>query len=376
MHFSCLKEQLDQALRFCAKATARQSTLPIAQNISLEAHDGILRCRATNLDVGIVVQLGGKVEKNGHVVIPPHLLQSFVGAVDMQARIDCVVGEDGSLTVRSGSQSAKIKGFDVTDFPIIPSKDDVKRVAIFDAAVFISGLQRVIGSVAKSEARPELTGVAILHNGQEAIFVATDGFRLAESRVPVAQWHGEEFETPVIIPASAVDEVLYVVSDLGSKKVTVSYGDGQVFFECDDVVIVSRLITGTYPDYTQIIPNETVTTVEVDRVQCEKAVRLAEAFATRATSDMSLVISPEDSIFRIGAASHDRGTNETALDAIVVGDAQTVYLNTRYMLDGVVRCVTPRVRLRFAAPTAPIVIEPVMPEGVIRFLYLIMPIRR
>ena len=296
MRFSCLKEQLDGVLRICAKATARQSTLPIAQNIMITAARGTLTCHATNLDVGVVLRFSGTVDVDGGIVVSPHLLQSFIAALDTGERIDAVLESPQTLVLQSGNRMARIKGFDVADFPIIPVKKDIARTAVFAAESFMEGMQRVIGSVAKTEARPELTGVAIVHKGdKEAVFVATDGFRLAESVIAVEEYFGDDV-APVIIPASAVDEILYVIAAGTTGKVMVSYGEGQVYIECGDVIIVSRVITGTYPDYRQIIPRDAATTVILDRNQCERAIRLADAFASKTTNDISVAVRPADGV--------------------------------------------------------------------------------
>lgn len=373
MQFTVLKEHLERALRYTAKATARQSTLPIIQNIAIIARDGALYCMATNLDVGVTGRLSGRTDGDGGIVVPPQLLQSFIAALDDGAQISCASSDtDGVITVTSGGVHAEMKGYDPGDFPIIPEKSPDLPTVVFGARAFVAAMTRVVGCVAKSEARPELTGVYIVCDGINARFVATDGFRLGESIVGIATVAAVP-PSPVIVPYSAVVEVMAVVADTGCETVTVSYGDGQVFFACGDVMVVSRVITGNYPDYRQIVPRTQTATVKIGRMACEKAIRLADAFAVRSTSDMSLRVVPEEGGCVIGAASHDRGRNRTMIPAQIDGEQQEVFLNTRYTLDGIGQCGTDDVVLRFNGPAAPVVIEP---DGVDGFLYLIMPIRR
>ncbi len=373
MKFTCTKEHLDRALRYSAKAVAKNATLPIVQNITLTVRNDAILCVATNLDVGVRIVIGGKIEADGSAVIPPQLLVSFIASLDAGAKVTLQREVDFSVTVTSGTSRVKIKGFNPADFPPIPERaSDKHRVAV-RADVFRAMVSRVSVSVAKTEARPELTGVYMTFSSEQMHIVATDGFRLGEGIVAIDDGACHYNGDPIIVPMSAIAEVLHVLSDSNVDVIEMYIDDGQIFYNINGVAIVSRLIASTYPDYQQIIPTQHTTVVTVDRVVFEKILRLADVFANATTSDMRITVNAEENTLTVRAVSQERGENVSTIDAIVDGDAQDLFLNTRYVLDGVSRCGGEKVRIAFSNPTAPVVIRSATHE---KFLYLVMPIRK
>lgn len=376
MKFTCTKEHLDRALRYSTKATAKSSTLPIARNIAFVVEDNMIICIATNLDVGVRIRISGKIDDDGTVVVPPQLLTSFIASVPDGATISIEKKSDCSILVQSGTSRATIKGYDATDFPLIPQREGTLDMITIESDEFRNAVSRVVISVAKTEARPELTGVNIYFKDESIRIAATDGFRLSESilglRGSIEAMEGRS----MIIPASAITEVLHILSDSGSKEIKIYFGEGQIFIEIDEVIIVSRLISGTYPDYQQIIPKEITTDITISRRECEKVLRLADAFANQTTSDMKLLVNPTEGKCVISAISQDRGENTTTVAIEGKGVEQEIFLNTRYVLDGVNRCGSDRIRMAFSGSAAPVIISPVDADDRGAFLYLVMPIRK
>jgi DNA polymerase-3 subunit beta len=334
-------------------------------------------CVATNLDVGVSVNISGHVEEDGEIVVPPGLVQSFVASVGDGAKISAYVDESSiSLVLQSGTSTVRIKGFAVDDFPPIPTQRGVAPTATFSCDVFKEGMSRAVVSVAQTEARPELTGVNMVFSEETLHVAATDGFRLSESVIDVISWEHVEGEYPsAIVPVSAVSEALYVIGDTAQKSLTLAMEDGQVFFVIGDVAIVSRVISGSYPNYKQIIPQNPTAVVVIAKSVVEQAVRLASAFSSRTTNDMKFNIDPTAGICTISAASQDSGDNETTVPIEGSGDQQEVYLNTQYVIDGLVRCAGQRVKMELSGPASPIVMRS-DDDKAQSFLYLVMPIRK
>ncbi len=380
MEFVCKKEYLDRALRCAAKAAARQNTtLPIVKNIAVVAKSGALYIMATDLDVGVTVRVGAKVDGDGMAVIPPALLVGFVSTTSSGEQIKAESdGEKHTLTVSNKVSTATIKGYDPSDFPIIPTVKNPEATAVLEVATLKEAFSKVAGSVAQTQARPELTGVNMTFSEKELFLAATDGFRLSEYVAPIKEWKSLAGEYPtIIIPAAAVSELLYVLGETGENEFSVNVEEAQVFFTVGDVTIVSRTIAGTYPDYRQIIPQTSVTEVTVNRGKLEQAARLAGTFAQDSTNDMKMVVCPREEKVVISALSRDRGSNTTEIPAEISGAEQEMHLNTKYVLDGVSRADTELVRLAFSGSNSPVVITPESDKSKAgRYLYLVMPIRK
>ncbi|HHH12350.1 MAG TPA: DNA polymerase III subunit beta, partial [Candidatus Moranbacteria bacterium] len=235
---------------------------------------------------------------------------------------------------------------------------------------------RLAVSIAQTEARPELGGVNMIFSAEEVRMATTDGFRLSEYVLPV-KWQntaGDEYPT-VIIPAAAAAAMNQILSDAGERDLSVTVDEAQIFFSRGETSVVSRLVAGTYPDYKQIIPSSFAATAVLDRVALERAVRLAGTFSP-AAGDMSLVVSPEEKVCLIDAASRERGSNSTRIELLSAeGERQEVFLNTKYLSDGLARCGTERVSLGLSGPTSPVLLKPADEEES-PYLYLVMPIRK
>ncbi len=367
MKITITKQHLDRALRLSAKAVARDGTLPIVRNVLLSVGDGIASCVATNLDVGVRVQLSAKAERDGQVVCAPHLLGSFIAPLQ-DDDVVTIETQDRSVLIRAKRSQATLPMLDAADFPPLPSAESAETAVVVPVASFRDALSRVIPCVAKTEARPELGGVFIASDGEDIVLAATDGFRLAEVRCTRTEGG---FTDSVIVPASAVAELLSVLTDVPDDGVRMMVGDGQMFVRCGDVTIVSRLIAATYPDYAQIIPSRGETVAVVSRGDMEKALRVAQTFAHRINSDMEMAV--EKDTLTLSAASQESGTHTTTLSATVEGGSQTLRLNPRYVLDGVSRCGSDSVEIHITQPAAPVLIVP--HDGATAYRYVVMPIR-
>ena len=376
MKFVCKKEYLEKALAYAAKAAGKHHALPIVKNIALIAEGGILSLVGTDLDVGVKTRVNAKVEGEGTVVLPPGLLAGFVYAVADGELITAQIEDGQNLRLSAQHSRALIKGYDPADFPPLPAKPSEAPTATVRAHTLKEAFSRLAVSIAQTEARPELGGVNMIFSAEEVRMATTDGFRLSEYVLPV-KWQntaGDEYPT-VIIPAAAAAAMNQILSDAGERDLSVTVDEAQIFFSRGETSVVSRLVAGTYPDYKQIIPSSFAATAVLDRVALERAVRLAGTFSP-AAGDMSLVVSPEEKVCLIDAASRERGSNSTRIELLSAeGERQEVFLNTKYLSDGLARCGTERVSLGLSGPTSPVLLKPADEEES-PYLYLVMPIRK
>src|SRR3989339_1236276 len=188
IRLSCTRGNLYTGLSITSHLPVKNVNLPILNNVLILAKNGTIRFTSTNLELAVSCQIRGKVEEEGECTLPSKLLFDYVSLLPNE-RVDFLEEDNHVLRIECGTFKTKIKGLPATEFPLIPpvTAETAYRIK---GEVFRRALSQVLFAAASNEARPELSGI-FLHfrsgkNGEkEAVFAATDSYRLAEARVEV-----------------------------------------------------------------------------------------------------------------------------------------------------------------------------------------------
>lgn len=362
MKIQCIKEKLESAISKAEKVVGKNLTLPILSNIHFEVDKDGLRVSSTNLDIGILITIPGKVEKTGKVVVPGNTLYSLIHTLD-DSKIN-LEHKDQTLHVSSDNTSTTIKTVSDEDFPsipTIPSRESFKM----NTEDFINGLKSVFFAASVSNMKPELSSVYITHNDDGVIFVATDSFRLAEKRVK--NKNVSNFED-VLVPVKNVVEIIKILDGV-SGELEIQISEGQITLETTEIYITSRLVEGNFPDYKQIIPKESTTNATLLKQDLLGALRTANIFADK-FNKINFKISPSGKKFVLQTKNTDVGENTTLVDAALSGDDVELNFNHKYVVDSFQSIYTDSVSLDFSGEGKPMVIRGISDNS---FLYLAMP---
>jgi len=372
MKLSCLQENLSKGLGIVGRAVATRTTLPITNNILLATDEGRLKLAATNLEIAISCWLGAKVEEEGAITIPARLLTDFVNSLPNE-RVDMTLSpRTRTLELKCARFEGRINGVEAEEFPPIPSIGEGITTKI-DAEALRLAITQVAFAAATEETRPVLTGVHSEFDGDRLTLAAADGFRLAVHKAPLAAPVAERAE--VIIPARALSELHRLLTDEEEPiEVTINPQRSQVLFRLKDVEMVSQLIQGAFPNYTQLIPQSYVTRAEMSLSEFAKATRTASIFAREGSAIVRLLIVPGEELapgrIVLSARAEEVGDNVGEVDATVEGEEARIAFNSKYLSDvlGVLR--QDRVVLEISSPSSPGVIRPV---GVDNYVHVVMP---
>ena len=304
--------------------------------------------------------------------MPARLASDFVSLLPND-RVDVSLG-DAELLVVCGDTSTKMNGIDAAEFPLIPA---VETSLVEIPAETFKEAPQTLFSVSTSEARPELSGVLLKFGNGKLTLAATDSYRLAERVLPV-EFSGER---KVIIPGRALQEVSRIISTLrddpeSGETVSVQLSETQAVFSYGNAELTTRVVDGSYPDYTQIIPTQFVTEVVVGRQELIKAVRTASLFSRTEICDVTLSVKPEDKKIVVHALEASRGKNTASCPADVKGKENTITVNYRYMLDGLSAMDSEGVSVKFIDAMNPLLIHPNGQAEGESYTYLVMPIRQ
>ncbi len=381
MKLSCTYKNLKKAVDYTDKIAGKQNSLPILNNILMEADNGVLKLSATNLEIGIISTLRVKIEESGKIAIPAKTLAGFMANLPSETTNIEIETEGYDLKIISGNYKVKIKGINDEDFPIIP-KIKTEFFLEIPALKTKEIISKILVSVATAQNRIELTGINISENENKLILAATDSFRLSEGVIPIIERKESPNEEKIashIIPAATFMELVRLI-DLETEKIKIAFEDGQVFFEINGNLLMSRLINGNYPDYKQIIPNKFSTQIFVFRDEIIKAVKVASVFTDNKSGEVNLKIDIQKKEIIIKSYSNESGENETRLKAeFLSGDDQDIYLNPRYFLDGLNSLSTHKAVIFVNNSHSPLIFknagdkENEIMEG---FLYMVMPIKK
>ena len=380
MRLSCLQENLTKGLAVVGRAVPTRTTLPITQNVLLATDRSMLKLSATNLELAITTWVGAMVEDEGAVTVPARLLTEFVSSLPAE-RIDMST-EPGQATLQlaCARSEARVNGTDPGEFPPIPTVEE-GTVAKVDPQSLRTAISQVVFAAATEESRPVLTGVKLEMEGTQFTMVAADGFRLAVHRGELLEPVDETVS--VIVPARTFNELNRFLGDQEDPvEMTMTPAKGQVLFRLKDVEVVSQLIQGTFPNYSQLIPQSYQTRTVFGLQELLRAARSASIFARDGSGIVRLQVVPgaeeattEDGGGRpgkvvISARAEEMGDNQDEVDTLVEGGESKIAFNSKYLLDVLSVMNLAEVALETSSHSSPGVFKPTDSD---RYVHVVMP---
>lgn len=378
MKIEISQESLTKALSIVGRSVASKPSLPVLANILLATENSQLKLSATNLQMGINFWLPAKIVTEGSVTVPARVLTEFVSSLPKQT-VELFL-KDQILHLSCGSFEANINGITASEFPSLPKADGEPTLKI-PAVAFAKALAGVCFAAAPDEGRPVLTGVLTNMREKEILLVATDGYRLSKKLVKTVK-RTEIFKqkAKLIIPARTLLEVSRIVTETVSEededlRVVIVKEQNQIVFVLDKVEVSSRLVEGSFPDFTKVIPTEFKTKVEVETEELNHAVRVASIFARDSANIIRILLDPKIGM-TLSANTKEVGDNVSRVEAKVTGEKMESAFNSRYVLDFLTNVDSEMLCLEFSGSLSPGVFRPLLEKGVDEtFLHLIMPVR-
>jgi DNA polymerase-3 subunit beta len=256
--------------------------------------------------------------------------------------------------------------------------DEGKGFAL-EARDFKKGLSQVVIAAAKSDIRPELSGVFFgfnINEEKKLVLAATDSYRLAEKKLKLEQGHEEAVK--IIVPGRTVSEIIHIlssaISEAGEEKnARLLVGENQIALHYANVQMVSRLVDGQYPDYPQIIPKESKTTAEFSLSTFIKEIKAASLFTTTGVNAINIVVNNDSGLINISSVSTQTGEYKSDVESVITGENNNILLNHRYVLDGLSNMQGQTGVLKMINTDSPCIFESKEEQD---YLYIVMPIRQ
>jgi DNA polymerase III subunit beta len=365
MKISFLSDNLQKKISFLSHAVSIRGQLPILSNYLLEARDGKLTISATDLEIGISSTIPVNIEEEGKVTIPAKNFSDLFSNLSNQK---ISLSLDGEILKLSGEKvKASFQTMSAEDFPKLYEEKGEEVINIKKSQIE-EYLQRVVFAASSEGTRPALSGILLEKDGNNALLVAADGYRLSLQKNIFKTVDG--LEKPLVVPSRIIRELLSVKEEDENLKVFISEKSNQILFSQGDTVLVGRLIEAEYPDYGKIIPADFSTKAEVDRASLQNAVKICSVFARESANIVRLSV--EKGKMVISANSPSVGEDKVDIVAVVTGEENEIAFNAKYILDVLAAVDKEDLVFEMTGPLNPGVFKI---KGDDTFLHLIMPIK-
>ncbi|BBI30603.1 DNA polymerase III subunit beta [Cohnella abietis] len=376
MKLTILRNELNDAIQHVSKAVASRTTIPILSGIKLEATTTGVTLTASDTDISIQsfipLELPNKtiatVQKTGSVVLTAKFFVEIVKKLPHE-EVHIEVGERFQTIIKSGATEIQLVGLDPEEFPVLPTVQEDQVVSI-PGDLLRDMIRQTVFAVTTNESTPILTGV--LWNLQEGIykFVATDRHRLA-SRSATVELYDVRFSN-IVISGKTLNELAKIVPDQ-NVMVDIVVADNQVLFKLGNVLFYSRMLDGTYPDTSKIIPQSFKTELVLNTKSLSDSIDRAYLLSREEKTNIVRLMTTDNGGIEISSSSSELGKVTEQLSVKEMrGDPLKIAFNSKYMLDVLKVIDSEELFIGFNGAMSPIIIRPNDHEN---SLHLILPYR-
>ena len=371
MKLTIERTALLKSLGHVQSVVERRNTIPILSNVLVEAKGERVALTATDMDLAIVDHAPAEIAAPGSATVPAHMLYDIVRKLPEGSQVSLeLAGDGGQVAIKAGRSRFTLQTLPKEDFPSTAAGDLPHRFPL--AAVDLRSLiDHTRFAISTEETRYYLNGIYVhAHSsGKQAALraVATDGHRLARVEMPLPE--GAEKIPGVIIPRKMVGEVRKLIEEVDGA-VEVSLSDTRVRFAFNDIVLTSKLIDGSFPDYQRVIPTGNDKILEVDRREFRDAIDRVSTISSEKSRAVKLSLKSGSVV--ISATSPENGTAVEELEVKYEGAPLEIGFNSRYLLDVADEIDGDGLQMVLADAVAPTLVRD-MADAMA--LYVLMPMR-
>tara|TARA_B100001989_G_C24527633_1_gene459631 strand:- start:131 stop:1246 length:1116 start_codon:yes stop_codon:yes gene_type:complete len=370
MKLSIERAALLRSLNHVQSVVERRNTIPILSNVLMKAEDGVLSLCSTDMDLEINESVAANVSEPGATTAPAHTFHDIVRKLPGDSDVEIELKPDGTqIIVKSGRSQFKLSCLPVADFPEISTGDLPNNFSI-PATDLRALIDRTKFAMSTEETRYYLNGIylhAAESNGVNVLrAVATDGHRLARFEMPLPE---SATDMPgIIIPRKTILEIRKLIED-AADQINISLSEGKIRFAFDHIVLTSKLIDGTFPDYGRVIPEGNDKIVEVDPKAFSSAIDRVSTISDEKSRALKITLNGKQMTLSANSPESGSATEEMEVN----GDSTIeIGFNAKYLLDITSQIEGEGCRMTLADSGSPTIIQD---NSDTSSLYVLMPLR-
>lgn len=362
MKLKITKEAIIEGLQKVQSVVSPRTTLPILSNVLFKAEKKKLWLSATDLEVSVRTGVEAEVSKPGATTLHARRIFSIFRELP-GAEIELETDDKDVTAIKSGSSFFKCIGISEEDFPPLPKFDGGKSYSL-EQGIFKRMLEKICYAASTDETRYVLNGALLSFRDDKLTVVATDGRRLALVEQDVE--FPKDGEAELILPSKTINELVRTLGDEGELKIEAT--DKQVAFEFGDMLVVSKLIEGTYPNFKQVIPAKSDQRIAVEREGLLAAVRRTALMTTDQSKSVKLTFGKNR--LEIITETPELGEARETVPIKYSGKEISVAFNPEFLMDPLRVLESDEIFMEITDELSPGVIKTDVP-----FIYVLMPMR-
>ena len=364
MKFRIQRCRFLEGIKAVQNIVGAKGSLPVLQNVLLEADGGSLKMTTTDLDISIRSEVEAEVIESGKTTLPVKLLFNSISKV-VEGDVEVEMNENEKAVIKAGSAKFMLNGIAELEFPRLPQGENYYTYTVTQS-VLKKMLSMTSYAASQDDTRRTLKGVLMSFKEGSLTLVATDGRRMAlvkqEVEFPV------EKEKDIILPFKAVQELHRSLGNEGDIEITVQ--NSQISFRIGNTVIYSKMIDDVYPNYRQVIPVSCEKTIEVDRQLLINALERASVMSMDEAHSTKLIF--KDNMLTVTAVASEVGEVKDEVDIKYIGEEVEIMFNPSYVMDPLKTMDDDMITFNLNDGHSPAVIKCTTNDC---FLYVIMPLR-
>ena len=377
MKIRILKHDLNESIQHVSKAISSRTTIPILTGIKLEVNFQGMTLTASDTDISIQAFIPAEdkekqivqVERPGSVVLPAKFFVEIIKKLPSE-EIEMEVQDGFQTFIRSGATDIQMVGLDPEEFPVLPSVEENQVISI-PGDLLKNMIRQTVFSISTNETSPILTGVLWNLSDNQFKFVAPDRHRLASRVAGLDDAEGARFSN-IVIAGKTLNELSKIIPDQNTR-IEIVVADNQVLFKIDRVLFYTRILDGTYPDTSKIIPTNYKTELILDTKKLSDSIDRAYLLSREEKTNIVRLQTLEDGSIEISSSSSELGKVTEQMEvAQFTGEPLRISFNSKYMLDVLKVVESEQLHIGFTGAMSPIIIKPVDDT---QSLYLILPYR-
>jgi DNA polymerase-3 subunit beta len=365
------RAELLKSLGHVHRVVERRNTIPILANVLIKAERSKLSLKATDLDLEVIDAIAAEVSPGGSTTVPAHMFYEIVRKLPDGSQVVLEgSGDRAVLSIRAGRSRFTLQTLPESDFPDLAA-GEMGHSFKLSAGDFKRLIDKTQFAISTEETRYYLNGIYLHTAGgakaQTLRAVATDGHRLAQVELSLPD--GAAGMPGVIVPRKTVGEVQRLIEN-SDAEIAIELSQGKIRFTIGDVILTSKLIDGTFPDYARVIPVNNDKTLEVDKKDFEAAVDRVSTVSSERGRAVKLSLSGSRLVLSV--TNPDSGSATEELEVEYAADPLDIGFNSRYLLDIAAQIEGETAVLKLADPGSPTLIQDKDAKGA---LYVLMPMR-
>jgi len=370
MKFKISRSNFFKTLTHLQGIVDKKNTLPILANILLEAKNNQLTLSSTDMDLSIVEKIKCNVMEDGATTINSQILYDIVRKIDENSEIEIISNNGKILTLRSNGSRFSLSCLPQADYPII-EKDNVGTDIVINSKILFKLIDKTKFAISNEETRYFLNGLYFNINTENNVnivtLVGTDGHRLAKFSHEIESQVDQV--TGVIIPKKTIYELSKLLSEI-NIDIKISVSSNKIVFLIENIIFISKLIDGSFPDYKRVIPSDNTNILKINRDKLLSAVDRVSTVANEKSPVIKFKLLKD--ILNLNTINNDSSTASEDLETSYDGNEIEIGFNSKYIMDIVNNLEDNEISINLKDNTSPIIAQEKSNRNLV---YVLMPMR-